>query len=201
MKQFFPFTDKIEAFVSLSVLLVLCTLGYRSKISNKEFITLLVLSLAAISAIFIFVDIIRYPPVYLGTLWFPMHVPLSFAAYAFWFVAGVNAIYNTSAWSGHDPLLSERPLMTDLNRNGFILFTLAMLFGGIWGYLAWGAYFMWDPKLVWSAVLWLYYGNLLHIDNLPKLRRWKSPLYILGIVLMLVTFIGTSFFTRSIHRF
>lgn len=201
MKQFFPFTDKIEAFVSLSVFLVMCTLIYRNRLSGREFVTLLLLSLAATSAVFIFTDIIRFTPIYLNTFWYPLHVPLSFAAYAFWFVAGVNALYNLSSGHGAEPAASEKTLMTDLNRNGFIVFTLAMLFGGIWGYLAWGAYFMWDPKLIWSAILWLFYGNLLHIDYLPRLRRWKAPLYVLGMALMLITFIGTSFFARSIHRF
>lgn len=202
LKEFFPFTDKIESFMALSVLLVVCALIYRKRISNKEFITLLALSLAAASVIFIFVDVIRFPPMFLHTVWYPLHIPVSFSAYAFWFVAGVNAIYAIPAWYRNDPALLERSLfMTDLNRIGYIFFTLAMLFGGIWGYFAWGAYFMWDPKLHWSVILWLFYGNLLHIDRLPRFRRWKVPLYIAGIVMILVTFIGTSFFSQSIHRF
>lgn len=202
LKEFFPFTDKIESFIALSVLLVVCALIYRKRISNKEFITLQALSLAAASVIFIFVDVIRFPPMFLHTVWYPLHIPVSFSAYAFWFVAGVNAIYAIPAWYRNDPALQERSLfMTDLNRIGYIFFTLAMLFGGIWGYFAWGAYFMWDPKLHWSVILWLFYGNLLHIDRLPRFRRWKVPLYIAGIVMILVTFIGTSFFSQSIHRF
>lgn len=202
MKEFFPFTDKIESFVVLSVLLVVCALIYRKKLSNKEFITLQALSLAAASVIFIFVDVIRYPPMFLHTIWYPLHIPVSFAAYAFWLVAGVSAVFAIPAWYRNDPALQERSLfMTDLNRIGFISFTLAMLFGGIWGYFAWGAYFMWDPKLHWSVILWLFYGNLLHIDRLPKLQRWKVPLYVAGIAMILVAFIGTSFFSQSIHRF
>ncbi len=202
MKEFFPFTDKIESFVVLSVLLVVCALIYRDRISNKEFITLQVLSLAAASVIFIFVDAIRYPPMFLHTIWYPLHIPVSFAAYALWFVAGVSALHAIPAWYRNDPALQERSLfMTDTNRIGFIYFTLAMLFGGIWGYLAWGAYFMWDPKLHWAVILWLFYGNLLHIDRLPKLRGWKVPLYVIGIVMILVAFIGTSFFSQSIHKF
>ena len=202
LKEFFPFTDKIESFVILSVLLVACALIYRKRISNKEFITLQVLALAAASVIFIFVDVIRYPPMFLHTIWYPLHIPVSFAAYAFWLVAGVSAIYAIPAWYRNDPGLQERSVfMTDLNRIGFVCFTLAMLFGGVWGYFAWGAYFMWDPKMHWAVILWLFYGNLMHIDRLPKLQRWKVPLYVAGIAMILVAFIGTSFFSQSIHRF
>lgn len=201
LKQFFPFTDKIESFVTLSVLIVLVGLLYRNKVANREFTAMLLLAFASASTVFIFQDKIHYPTAYLRTFWYPVHVPLSFAAYGFWLAAGVNALFSFSAWRARDPGLPDRPLMTDLNRNGFILFTIAMLFGGIWGYLAWGAYFMWDPKLIWSTILWLYFGNLLHIDSLPAFRRWKIPLYILGVVMILITFVGTGFFTRSIHKF
>ncbi len=201
MKGFFPFTDKVESFMTLAVLIVLCALYYRSRIANREFTALLLLASIIAAAIFAFEDRIRYPTAYLLTFWYPLHVPLSFAAYAFWLVAGVNALFSLRAWRARDPSLQERPLMTDLNRNGFLFFTVAMLFGGIWGYLAWGAYFMWDPKIVWSAILWLYYGNLLHLDGLPALRRWNIPLYVLGVVMIAITFVGTGFFTRSIHKF
>jgi ABC-type transport system involved in cytochrome c biogenesis permease subunit len=201
LKGFFPFTDKVESFVTLSVLIVACGMVYRNKIANREFTALLLLAFASAATVFVFNDQIRYPTPYLLTLWYPLHVPLSFAAYAFWFIAGVNALFSFRAWRARDPSLPERPLMTDLNRIGFLCFTVAMLFGGIWAYLAWGDYFMWDPKLVWSAILWLYYGNLLHIDALPAFRRWKIPLYILGVGMILITFIGTGFFTRSIHKF
>jgi len=202
LKEFFPFTDKIESFVVLSVLLVICALIYRKKISNKEFITVQALALSALSVIFIFVDVIRFPPMFLHTIWYPLHIPVSFAAYAFWLMAGISALYAIPAWYKGDASFQDRSLfMTELNRIGFIFFTLAMLFGGIWGYFAWGAYFMWDPKLHWSVILWLFYGNLLHIDRLAMFRSWKAPLYATGIVLILIAFIGTSFFSQSIHRF
>lgn len=203
LKEYFPFTDKIESFVILSVLLVVCALIYRRKFSNGEFVALQVLALAAASVVFIFEDIIRYPPMFLHTIWYPLHVPVSFAAYAFWLVAGVSAVFAIPAWyRDENSAWQERSaLMTEANRIGFIFFTLAMLFGGIWGYFAWGAYFMWDPKLHWSVILWLFYGNLMHIDRLAKLRGWKVPLYVAGIAMILIAFIGTSFFSQSIHRF
>jgi ABC-type transport system involved in cytochrome c biogenesis permease subunit len=201
LKEFFPFTDKIESFATLSTLIVICAMVYRQQIANKEFTALLLLALVSLSATFIFEDKLHYPTAYLRTIWYPLHVPLSFAAYALWFLAGIDAIYSTKCLKSSDSTLADRPLITQLNRNGFVFFSFAMLFGGIWGYLAWGAYFMWDSKLLWSVILWLYYGNLLHIDGLPRFRHWKVPLYTLGMILILITFIGTGFFTRSIHKF
>ncbi|HEC15412.1 MAG TPA: hypothetical protein ENI99_02405 [Sedimenticola sp.] len=201
LKDFFPFTDKVESFMTLSVLIALCGMIYRNKVSNKEFTTLLLLSFAAAVTTFAFNDQIRFPTAYLRTIWYPAHVPFSFAAYAFWFLAGINALFAIRTIKTSAGGVPDRPLITRLNRNGFIFFTLAMLFGGIWGYLAWGSYFMWDPKILWSVILWLYYGNLLHIDNLPRFRKWKIPLYIVGMGIIMITFVGTGFFSRSIHKF
>lgn len=201
VKGYIPFTEKIEAFVALSVMLVVCALVWRKKLSGKEFATLQVLSLAATCAVFILPDFVRYPPIYLHSIWYTLHIPLINAGYAFWLGTGVVALYSAPSWWRDDPALAVRSaLLTDINRIGFILFTLALLLGGLWGYFCWGAYFMWDPKLHWSVILWLYYGNLLHIDRLPGISGWKIPLYIAGIALVLMTVIGTGFLAQTIHR-
>ena len=197
LKNFFPFTDKVESFVTLSWLLTSCALIYRKQLSRFESLAVLFLAILAGSGALTFNDVIKYPTAYLRTIWYPLHVPLSFMAYAFWFLAAVCAVSPTKQTLA----LEKEKLKTAMIRNGFIAFTMSMIFGGIWGYLAWGAYFIWDPKIIWAVILWLFYGNLLHVDHLPKFKHWKKPLLFLGFILILITFIGTGFFTRSIHKF
>jgi ABC-type transport system involved in cytochrome c biogenesis permease subunit len=88
---------------------------------------------------------------------------------------------------------------------GFGLWTLSMICGGIWGVLAWGAYFMWDPKVIWSAILWFHYASFIHVRLTPSLhhRHWVRPvLAILGFTFVFVAYVGTSFFFgRSSHAF
>ncbi len=195
LKQFFPFTDKVESFVTFYFFLIATALHNRKKLKPGEYTVLVLTGIAFVTVAFLFTDRIKYPGPYMRTIWYPAHVPLSFAAYALWITAGVKSLFNIVNKSAHSDFTSE------LNRYGFITFTLAMIFGGVWGYIAWGAYFLWDPKVLWSLILWIYYGNMLHIDNLPAFIKWKNPLYIAGMVLILITFVGTGFFTRSIHRF
>ncbi|MDH5719310.1 MAG: cytochrome c biogenesis protein CcsA [Spirochaetia bacterium] len=195
LKEFFPFTDKLESFITLFWLICISAVYYINKFSNKEFSVLLFLAFLAGLGVFIFKDIIKYPPPYLRTIWYPLHVPASFLAYTFWFMAAIKSMFKSSTHHSNSAFISN------LNRNAYMLFTFGMISGGIWGYLAWGAYFLWDPKLVWSLILWFYYGNLLHIDYIPSLKKYKRNFYIAGIFLILITFIGTGFFSRSIHRF
>ena len=244
LKSYFPFTDKIESFASLFWLMIFCALLLRRELSSREFAASLLIGFFSGAALLLFADRVRYPSPYLRTVWFPLHVPLSFAAYALWIIAAVRSFRLIFASNGTDSTgvasagvasadtagvdstgadstgvasasvasadtagvdsagaPGRENLATRLNRNAFILFTLSMIFGGIWGYLAWGAYFMWDPKLLWSVILWVFYSNLLHIDHLPSFRRWREPLYLFGVIIIFITFIGTGFFSRSIHRF
>jgi ABC-type transport system involved in cytochrome c biogenesis permease subunit len=170
---------------------------YRKVLSRIEATGIVSLAFTLSLIVFLFSDKVKFPSPYLRTIWYPLHVPLSFASYAFWVLAGSRAV----SLLKRDEKIEDAVFIQDMCRNGFIYFTIAMIFGGIWGYLAWGSYFMWDPKILWSVILWFFYGNLIHLDNFLSFKKAKPHLYILGVILIFITFIGTGFFTRSIHRF
>ncbi|NQU62734.1 MAG: cytochrome c biogenesis protein CcsA, partial [SAR324 cluster bacterium] len=180
LKAFFPFTDKTESFVTLAFMIAVFTGCYHKKLSRPEFSILLLLSALWAAIALVFKNEIHFPTPYLRTIWYPLHVPLSFAAYALWFTAGIRSLMNLLQRKNRPLEYSDAGFSSELSRHGFIFFTFSMLFGGIWGYLAWGAYFLWDPKVVWSVIIWFFYGNLLHIDKLPGVKKWRAPLFILG---------------------
>ena len=44
-----------------------------------------------------------------------------------------------------------------------LVFTLVgTVFGGIWGNESWGRFWGWDPKEVWTFVIWVVYAAYLH---------------------------------------
>ena len=63
---------------------------------------------------------------------------------------------------------------------GFPLLTLGLVLGAWWGKLAWGDYWNWDPKELWSFVSWLVFLAYLHFR---AVRGPRSP--VLGSVLVL----------------
>jgi len=63
---------------------------------------------------------------------------------------------------------------------GFPLLTLGLVLGAWWGKLAWGDYWNWDPKELWSLVSWLVFLAYLHFR---AVRGPRSP--VLGSVLVL----------------
>jgi ABC-type transport system involved in cytochrome c biogenesis permease subunit len=72
---------------------------------------------------------------------------------------------------------------------GFPLLTLGLLLGSWWGKLAWGDYWGWDPKEMWSLASWLVYLGYFHFRYMfgKKHPRINSMWVVLGIVVILVT--------------
>jgi len=92
------------------------------------------------------------PPV-LRTIWFELHVMLSFLSYALF---AVGAVFGILSLRDADPD-SERSQYRNLLL-GYVLFSVAMVFGGIWAHLAWGTYWLWTPKELWTTIVWFFYS-------------------------------------------
>lgn len=77
----------------------------------------------------------------------------------------------------------------------FPMLTLMLILGALWGNVAWGRYWGWDPKETAALVTWLIYGAYLHAR---VTRSWRgnraSWLLILGFVAVIFTYLGNLFF-------
>ncbi len=142
------------------------------------------------------------PPV-LKTFWFECHVVLAFMSYALFGIAAVlgglnlSRLKNVSMDMHEIDGLGYRAVLI-----GYCLFTLSMIFGGIWAYLAWGTYWIWTPKELWTSILWAYYSFYLH----ARLQQWwmgrpMAWLGIAGFVVVMFTYLGVSLLMKSSHSF
>lgn len=196
---FFPLTNRMESFSAASLsLAIVAAVAWRP--SRAYLLPLLAVLAAAMAAALAFPGDLRWPPPLMRTIWYPLHVPLSFLAYATWAAAAAAAI---AWWAGAEG--DWLPFVDQLALRGFALWSLAMITGGVWGVLAWGAWFMWDPKVIWSVILWFHYATFVHVKLAPSLqgRPWLRPaLAVAGFAFVLVAYVGTSFlFGRSSHAF
>ncbi len=136
------------------------------------------------------------PPV-LKTYWFELHVALSFMSYALFAVAAIMGIKFLRTGEAEDERLEYKIVFV-----GYALFSISMIFGGVWAYLAWGTYWLWTPKELWTSLLWLYYGLYLH---LRYFTRWQGkPIAIMGVVgfgVVMFTYLGVSLLMKSSHSF
>jgi ABC-type transport system involved in cytochrome c biogenesis permease subunit len=136
------------------------------------------------------------PPV-LKTVWFELHVVLSFLSYALFAVGAVFGILSLSIREERAEVSQYRSLLL-----GYVLFSTAMIFGGIWAYLAWGAFWLWTPKELWTTIVWFFYGLYLHAR---LVRGWTGPkvvwMGIIGFVIVMFTYAGVGLLMKSSHAF
>jgi len=133
-------------------------------------------------------------PAVLQTYWFELHVVLSFVSYGLF---AVSAVVSFTA-EAH----SRARLQYLTAYVGYIFFSLSMIFGGIWAYFAWGTYWLWTPKEIWTTLLWLVYTLFLHVRFMGKeyegFALWLGRI---GFLVVLFTYIGVGLFMKSSHSF
>ena len=114
----------------------------------------------------------------LDTYWLVIHVGIAIVSTGVFMVAFAASVLqllkdsrDTAAglggrvWRWLDPVPGARDLEAlsfRLNAVGFVLWTFTLIAGAIWAEHAWGRYWGWDPKEVWTFVIWVVYAAYLH---------------------------------------
>ncbi len=209
--EYFPLTNKFESFYGFSATVFVMLYIYRGIEIPLYRTVLFGVGYVFLVAAAFWPKGLNYPPPLMITIWYILHVPLSFMCYAYWassFAAATAWFFGTKpgegASSGEAPEASGTDMIELMDRNilyGMLVFSVSMLFGGLWGYVAWGSYFMWDAKVVWSVIVWLFYSAYIHIDHWPAAKVYKPHLAVAGFLILLMTYVGTSFLIHSTHSF
>jgi cytochrome c-type biogenesis protein CcsB len=84
----------------------------------------------------------------------------------------------------------------------FPIWTVAIMCGAIWAESAWGRYWGWDPKEVWSFIAWVIYAGYLHARATPSVkRRTATWIAIAGWAAMLVNLYGVNLVISGLHSY
>ena len=118
-------------------------------------------------------EIIPLAPV-LETYWLPVHVTLAVLGNAFFAVACLLGVMyliqehylKSRKVGGLYFVLPSLEVLDELGYRcltyGFPLLTLGIITGALWSDYAFGSYWMWKHRQVWSLITWCLYAALLH---------------------------------------
>jgi len=153
-------------------------------------------------------------PAILEGYWVPVHIILSISGEALFTLACLaGAMYliqdrfiKSKKVSGFSRLL---PPLRDLDRInhicllwGFPLLTLGVIAGSIWARTVWGSHWQWDPKQVWTLIVWGFYAILLHQRLAIGWKGRKVAFFsIVAFLILLFAFVGANVFFITSHRF
>ncbi len=183
-------------FLALAIGLIYCIAGWNRKRDLVAMLTIPMI-LLLLAGSYLSPSMSGPLPPVLKTVWFELHVILSFIAYALF---AMGAVFGIQVQYGEEPLAEIKQYRSLLL--GYVLFSSAMIFGGIWAYYAWGTYWLWTPKELWTTIVWLYYSLYLHAR---LVRGWSGPkvtwMGILGFAIVLFTYVGVGLLMKSSHEF
>jgi cytochrome c-type biogenesis protein CcsB len=84
----------------------------------------------------------------------------------------------------------------------FPLLTVGIICGAIWAESAWGRYWGWDPKEIWSFITWVFYAGYLHARATPSVRRRTATyLALLGWTALMVNQFIVNYFFTGLHSY
>jgi ABC-type transport system involved in cytochrome c biogenesis permease subunit len=148
----------------------------------------------------------QLPPALQSWLFVP-HVAVYMFSYVFMAKATFQAF---SQFFGKNPnsdekLLAPQPSTYRMVCAGFPLLTLGLILGSYWGQFAWGDYWGWDPKELWSLASWLVYVGYFHFRGMFGRRypRINSTWVILGMVFIMITllWVNLSRLFQGLHSY
>lgn len=89
-----------------------------------------------------------------------------------------------------------------LNAMGFVLWTFTVMSGAMWAEHAWGRFWGWDPKEVWSFVIWIIYAAYLHARTTQGWAgRRAAWLAIAGFIAIILNFTVVNLYVQGLHSY
>ena len=151
----------------------------------------------------------------LKSVWLAIHVSVAFISSALFTIAfSLTVLYLvqerreravTARRSFMDALPRARELdlaSYRLHAVAFPLWTFTLVAGAIWAESAWGRYWGWDPKEVWTFVIWVVYAGYLHAR---ATRGWQGTkaarLALVGYGCILFNFLVVNVFFVGFHSY
>jgi cytochrome c-type biogenesis protein CcsB len=181
------------------------------------FVTGMVLVLLGVAALRFYVEVAPLPPA-LQSAWLVIHVFVAslgtgFFALGFALSAVQLLQFRREALvaGGTGPLrfLATLPTAATLenlayrvNIIGFILWTFTLMAGSIWAEQAWGRYWGWDTKEVWTFIIWTIYAGYIHARATRGWRGSRSAwLAIIGFSAVMFNFGVVNVFFKGLHAY
>ncbi|RFA16879.1 c-type cytochrome biogenesis protein CcsB [Subtercola boreus] len=216
-----PWANMYEFSMTGTVLIVGVFLVVITRVDLRflgTFITGLVLILLGISTVNYYVGVSPLPPA-LQSAWLVIHVfvaslgtaffALGFALSAIQLVQYRRESIVEGAKFWRLKFMASLPdsnrlenLAYRVNIVGFVFWTFTLIAGAVWAERAWGRYWGWDTKEVWTFIIWVIYAGYIHARATRGWRGSRSAvLAIIGFAAVLFNFGIVNVFFHGLHSY
>ncbi len=85
---------------------------------------------------------------------------------------------------------------------GFVFWTFTLIAGAVWAERAWGRYWGWDTKEVWTFIVWTIFAGYIHARATRGWRGSRSAwLAIIGFAAVVFNFTIVNLFFKGLHAY
>lgn len=181
-----PWANMFEFGLTATALIVAVFLGvlfWKDVTYLGAYISGLVLIFLGVVTVNFYVDVVPLPPA-LQSAWLVIHVFVASLATAFFALgSGLSILQlvrarfeaNSMARAGLMKTLPNSSVLESLayrlNVVGFVGWTFTLIAGAIWAERAWGRYWGWDTKEVWTFIIWVIFAGYIHAR---ATRGWRG---------------------------
>lgn len=173
--------------------------------------TLVALGLATVN---FYVDVVPLPPA-LQSYWLVIHVFVASLGTGFFAVGAALAVVQLlqarreSGRSTGPRFLATLPNAEQLEVLsyrvivvGFVFWSFTLIAGAVWAERAWGRYWGWDTKEVWTFIIWTIYAGYIHARATRGWRGSRSAvLALIGFSAVLFNFTIVNLFFKGLHAY
>ena len=178
------------------------------------FITGFALIILGFGTVGFYVNVVPLPPA-LQSYWLIIHVFVATLGTAFFAIgAGLSIVQLIQARREAGKLPSAKFLDTFPNAVkletlayrvivvGFVFWTFTLIAGAIWAEHAWGRYWGWDTKEVWTFIIWTIFAGYIHARATKGWRGSRSAtLAIVGFAAVMFNFTIVNLFFHGLHAY
>jgi len=212
-----PWSNMFEFALTASAIIVGVFIGVQLWQNIRflgAFITGFALIALGLATVNFYVDVKPLPPA-LQSSWLVIHVFVAVLGTAFFALgAGLSVVQLMQARAAAAKGAGLKFLQTlpgaDALENlayrvvvvGFVFWTFTLIAGAIWAERAWGRYWGWDTKEVWTFIIWTIFAGYLHARATRGWRGSRSAwLSIIGFAAVLFNFTVVNLFFKGLHAY
>ena len=178
------------------------------------FITGFALIALGVATVNFYVDVVPLAPA-LQSVWLVIHVFVAVLGTSFFALgAGASVVQllqarRESGRASGARFLTRLPSAETLENIayrlvvvGFVFWTFTLIAGAIWAERAWGRYWGWDTKEVWTFIIWTIFAGYIHARATRGWRGSRSAwLAIIGFSAVLFNFTIVNLFFKGLHAY
>ncbi|MGY4859155.1 c-type cytochrome biogenesis protein CcsB [Cryobacterium sp. AP23] len=216
-----PWANMYEFAMTGTLLIVTVYLIVLTRIDLRflgTFVTGLILILLGIGALKYYVEVAPLPPA-LQSVWLVIHVFVASLGTGFFALGFALSFVQLLQSRREERVGSDKPsrlrflstlpsaftlenLAYRVNIIGFILWTFTLMAGSVWAERAWGRYWGWDTKEVWTFIIWVIYAGYIHARATRGWRGTRSAwLAIVGFAAVMFNFGIVNVFFKGLHAY